>query len=691
MLQGMRLNNMSAAEILAPAGDIETLYAAVRCGANAVYIGLKELNARRNAGNFTNEELPGIVGYCHARNVKVYLTLNTLVSDRELFKADEIIKTACRADVDALIIQDLGLIPLIKSTAPDMRLHASTQMSVNTADGINELERLGFDRTVLPREMSKSEIKSIIKNSKLQTEVFVHGALCMCVSGQCYMSAMLGQRSGNRGLCAQPCRLPFSADGKNGCDLSLRDLSLVDYIGELQLLGISSLKIEGRMKRPEYVAAAVSACRQALEGKTLTQTKEALRSVFSRSGFTAGYYENKLGSEMFGVRQKEDVIAAKTVLPELQRLYDKENPLVPIDFALTVVRGEPITLSGRAGRAMFFAQSDIIPANALNTPVTAEGLEKQLSKLGGVPFFIGSADIELDEGLNIPVSAVNALRRSVTAELLKKLETVSPKKYEDKEIVISPHITAKNAVFARFSSVNQVPDNLDGIELIYLPLFSDMQRLRQIKSRIKVGLEIPRCIFGNEQRVKKALKEARENGFDICLANTLDGVRLGRQEGFELHSGHTLNLFNSYALDFAQSLGITKAAISAEMTLSQIQRLGGSIQRGMVSYGRLPLMITRNCPVANVKKCGQCKSGASLTDRLGVEFPVRCSGGFSEIFNSRPIYLADRLCELKNIDYQILYFTIEKASECEKIIKAYIKGAVPRGEFTRGLYYRGVE
>ena len=331
---------MKKAEILAPAGNMDSLIAGVRCGADAVYLGGKELSARRNAANFTDEELEEAVRYCHARGVKVYLTLNTLASDSEMNIALGIIERACEINADALILQDLGIAKLAREAAPSMPLHASTQMSVHTLSGLFELAEMGFRRAVLARELSRSELLELAEKSPIDLEVFVHGALCMSVSGQCYLSSVLGARSGNRGLCAQPCRLPFLAPGGVRHALSLKDLSLVESLTELEDLGITSFKIEGRMKRPEYVAAAVTACRASLDGEYSGELMNQLQSVFSRSGFTNGYYFSKLGNDMFGIRSKEDVVSAKNVLSDLEKLYGKEKQIVPTDFAFTAISGQ---------------------------------------------------------------------------------------------------------------------------------------------------------------------------------------------------------------------------------------------------------------------------------------------------------------------------------------------------------------
>lgn len=359
-------------EILAPAGSMESLIAAVRCGANAVYLGTKGINARRGATNFTFEELKQAVEYCHARDVKIYLALNILISDSERELAYKTVEAGLSLGVDAFIIQDLGLAKIIHSHFPTARMHASTQCSVNSPEGFKALEKMGFVRAVLPREMSLDEIREIRQATDMELEMFVHGALCMCVSGQCYLSAMLGGRSGNRGLCAQPCRLGFSADASRSCDLSLKDLSLIGNINEIAQAGVVSLKIEGRMKRPEYVAAAVTSCKKAIDGEYSASDENTLKSVFSRTGFTDGYFTGER-KDMFGTRQKEDVVAAKDVLKELSHLYDNENPLVPIDIEFICKANRKAELTARAlGKTV--TVTGTVPEKAINKPMTEESV-----------------------------------------------------------------------------------------------------------------------------------------------------------------------------------------------------------------------------------------------------------------------------------------------------------------------------
>ena len=319
-------------EVLAPAGGPEPLRAAVYAGADAVYLGGPAFGARANAQNFSREQLAEAVGFCHARGVRVHVTVNTLLKEKELPQALEFVEYLCTLPVDAVLVQDMGLFSLLRQRAPQLPLHASTQMSLHTPAGVKLLWDLGAERAVLSREMSLEEIEEVHQACPIQLESFVHGALCMSVSGQCLFSALLGGRSGNRGLCAQPCRLPFAAPGGTGHDLSLKDLSFVREIGQLKQAGVCSAKIEGRMKRPEYVAAAVSACRRAADGEEVPQALlDQLEAVFSRSGFTQGYLTGERGRAMFGVRRKEDVTqATEKVFASLRGLYRGENQRVSV-------------------------------------------------------------------------------------------------------------------------------------------------------------------------------------------------------------------------------------------------------------------------------------------------------------------------------------------------------------------------
>ena len=662
-------------EILAPCGGYEALTAAVRCGANAVYLGTKELNARRGAHNFDFEELKKACRYCHQRGVKVYVTVNTLVFDNEFTTAYETVKRSLECGADAFIVQDLGLAKMIRSCFPQARLHASTQCSVTTPDGFKRLEELGFCRAVIPREMSLDEIREIRNATSMELEMFVHGALCMCVSGQCYLSAMLGGRSGNRGLCAQPCRLAFSADGKGGCDLSLKDLSLIEKVKEIESAGVISLKIEGRMKRPEYVAAAVTACKNAINNEYSQRDKEVLKSVFARSGFTDGYFTGKR-NDMFGTRLKEDVTAANSVLKELARLYDKETPLVPVNIGFTCKTGEKLSLTVSTNEKSVTVTGGI-PEKALNKPLTEEGLKERLSKLGGTPYYARTVTVELDEGLIAPASAINALRR----EAVEKLEET-----QEPQVTALPFTPVKARIksglpyyTARFESAEQIPVN-HPFRRIFLPIGTPAELLL----RHGAGVEIPRGLFGKEEELKKRLTELKKAGVTEAMCSDLGTYKTAEELGFKVYGGYGLNITNSETAQMFAS-----PVLSFELTLEQAAEINAE-DTGIIAYGRLPLMLTRNCPVKNRIGCAECKKQGVLTDRKGYKFPVKCSEfPCVEILNSVPLVMSDRISEI-NTDFIHFYFTDESRTEIENIINLYKCTKKPEGEYTRGLYFRGV-
>ena len=701
---------------------MQAVIAAVRTGADAVYLGTQNFNARRGAENFDEETLKRAVGYCHARGVRVHITLNTLVSDAELPAALDTLRHVCALGADVLILQDLGLAALCRACAPELPRHASTQMSVQTPAGVALLKELGYSRAVLPRELTKEEIAKLRKSTDLELEVFIHGAQCMCVSGQCYMSAMLGARSGNRGLCAQPCRLAFSAGAPGRHDLSLKDLSLMDRLQELCGLGVESFKIEGRMKRPEYVAAAVKAARNALNGTPDPALSAALEAVFSRSGFTSGYYDDCRGKEMFGIRRKEDVTAATgKVLSALARLYDKETPRVPVTFYLCVLDGERPSLTARAGGKTVFVSEDVLPEPARTKPLTEEALRERLEKCGGTPFYADNVEIELDAGLSLSAATLNALRRNALEELEKSLSSVKSITFTDVQMIpkekIAPALRALSAAEVRdgkrsgrmpenpdkkrpecpafhvyVENDHQIPTDLSHVENLYLPLNFKENSVENVKNRVHcLGVTIPRGIFGETAAVENALRRARRFGIQTALCFTLDAVAIAKNCGMDVHTGFSVNVFNSISAAVLENLGVKSITLSPELSLAQIAQTRTRVPRGVFAYGRLPLMLTRNCPVRNVKSCRDCKGESELTDRLGVRFPVRCKLGCSEVYNSRPLVLSDRLREFAALDFLALSFTTETREEADAVLRAYREGAPAKEPFTRGLYYRGVE
>lgn len=661
-------------EILAPAGSMESLIAAVRCGANAVYLGTKGINARRGATNFTFEELKQAVEYCHARDVKIYLALNILISDSERELAYKTVEAGLSLGVDAFIIQDLGLAKIIHSHFPTVRMHASTQCSVNSPEGFKALEKMGFVRAVLPREMSLDEIREIRQATDMELEMFVHGALCMCVSGQCYLSAMLGGRSGNRGLCAQPCRLGFSADASRSCDLSLKDLSLIGNINEIAQAGVVSLKIEGRMKRPEYVAAAVTSCKKAIDSEYSASDENTLKSVFSRTGFTDGYFTGER-KDMFGTRQKEDVVAAKDVLKELSHLYDNENPLVPIDIEFICKANRKAELTATAlGKTV--TVTGTVPETAINKPMTEESVKTRLAKFGNTQFYLNNITIDLDNGLILPASVINSMRREAV-ETLDKVEikpfTQMPYKAEKyKEKDCTPYYTA------RFLNPDSIPDK-HPFKRIFIPIWSSDEDFVDNRA----GVEVPRGLFGMEEKLTKRLEHLKKIGVRKALCSNLGAYSLAQKMGFEVYGDFGLNIFNSESAQLFNS-----PILSFEATLEQTNRIGAK-DTGIIGYGYLPLMLTRNCPIKNHLGCSRCTG--KLTDRKGFEFKVKCSPyPCVEVLNPVPVYMGDRQKEIKT-DFIHFYFTDESKNQVEQIINLFKTGGQFDGKYTRGLTYRGVE
>lgn len=692
---------MEQLEVLAPAGGWESLEAAVFAGADAVYLGGPAFGARANAKNFTREELARAAAFCHGRGVRLHVTVNTLLKDQELPQALEFVAFLCSLPVDAVLVQDMGLFSLLRQRAPGLPLHCSTQMSLHTPAGVRLLWELGARRAVLAREMSLSEMEEVHGACPIELEAFVHGALCMCVSGQCYLSAMLGGRSGNRGMCAQPCRLPFAAPGGTGHDLSLKDLSLLEEARQLGAAGICSLKIEGRMKRPEYVAAAVSACRHAVDqGAIPAQLAQDLEAVFSRSGFTKGYLTGKRGAAMFGVRRKEDVTqATEKVFAQLRGLYRGERQRVPITLELGEEGDRAVLLArDREGRE---ARASAPLEAAGRPPLPRERCLQQLHKTGGTPFAVEAAAAPA-EGIRLAVSALNALRREALLALLAQRERREPVPFAAKAMDTAPHPRPgweRLPVRACFRGPEQMPPQARRCREIALPLTTPVKDLKRLGEEgwPPILLELPRAMFGAEERIRGLMEERMAGGFMDFTCGNLGAVALCRELGARAHGTFSLNIANTPALGFFQELGLKSAECSFELTGRELEALGGSLPRGAMVYGRQALMLTRNCPLANSPKgCLGCKSPGCLTDRKRKRFPVVCArldGELlaAELLNSVPLWLGDREDRLGNMDFGVFRFTVENPVESGQVLEAFFRQEPLGCDYTRGLFQRGVE
>jgi putative protease len=663
------------------------LYAAVRSGADAVYLGAKDFSARRNAENFSIDELKTVVEYCHIRDVQVYLTLNILIKDAEFCDALNLAASAYNAGIDGIIVQDLGLAKILHANLPELPLHASTQMTIHTPSALPILKDLGFKQVVVGREMSLSELEIFCKEAQkynIVVEAFVHGALCMSMSGQCLLSAFLGSRSGNRGLCAGPCRLPFKSPNGTGYDLSLKDLSLIDYIPTLYNIGVRSFKIEGRMKRPEYVAAATKACKDALVNGTVNaELQETLKNVFSRSGFTDGYLQGKLGRDMFGIRTKEDVVSADKAFPLLHEIYRKEIKKVAVSIDATIKADEPITLTLSDGKNTVTAKGDA-PQKAKNKPTAYEDVVKNLTKFGDTPYYEQGITLELQNGLFIPASSLNALRRDATALLDNARSHLN---FEPKEITYTPKPHGINNrripdIVIRVESPNQLPENLSGVSAVIFPLEADFEKIKDVINII----DIPRGII-SESLIENRLIYYKEKGIDTCLCGNLSAVNIAKRLGFNIIADTGLNIHNSESAHAVADLGAKGVVLSTEMTADDIEALNSPIPKGVITYGNIPLMLFRNCPIKNGTDCKNCNKNHTLIDRKGVEFPVRCRMGYSELLNSVPLWLGDK--NIGGIDFRLLYFTTEPQERVSEVINAFIKYSPADCKYTRGLFFRG--
>ena len=689
---------MSKIEILAPVGNEEMLRAAVFSGADAVYLGFSGFNARTSANNFNADTLKDAVAFCHARGVAVHVALNTTVYGGELPALEAAIRAVAASGADAVICQDLAVATLIGKIAPQLPRHGSTQMSVHSLQGALELKELGFTRVVLARELSMPEVEHITKHCGIETECFVHGALCMCVSGQCYMSAFLGGRSGNRGSCAGPCRLPFEAnalpEGKPGRlhHLSLKDNSVIDKLDKLQALGVASAKIEGRLRTPEYVAAAVSACLAGREGRAYD--RDLLKNAFSRSGFTSGYLDGKIDGTMFGVRSEADAEQTKKTLPMLRELYRRERSRVPVKMKLEIEEGgEKLTVTDADG-SKAFAYGDAEPQPARTDPT--ESLHRSLAKTGGTPFAVEDQDItvEMDGGpWFIPGGAVNELRREALDALLKKREVLRPWPTTEEHVPALPLRTlpSRRTLRARFENWEQVPERaLDGIEYLILPIAQADRVPREW--RAKTLLELPRVMFGKlEEDTARRIAATQDAGFAGYEVSNIAHLRLCR--GLPMSGSFGLNITNQLAAQFYADNGLGSMLILPEVKDSDISTIapthnGRPVPTGVLVYGHMPLMVTRACPLQNIHDCAHCDKTGVLTDRKAKKFPVRCGLGVRTIYNPVPIYMGDKPGAL-TVDYGVAYFTLESREEAAKILEMIRTHAPFEGDFTRGLYFKG--
>ena len=693
-------------ELLAPAGSMEALRAAVCNGADAVYLGADTFNARINARNFSAADLQEAVVYCHVRGIKVHLTLNTLVLDREMPRAAELIRLAASCGVDAFIVQDLGVVSLCRQLAPDVPIHASTQMSIHSLEGVMEAAALGCSRVVLARELPAEEIAHICKRSPVEIEVFVHGALCMCYSGQCYLSSVIGRRSGNRGQCAQPCRLPYGYGRFESTryPLSLKDNCLAGELDELRRMGVASIKIEGRMKRPEYVAIVTRAYRTVLNGgKLMPSDLQELETAFSRQGFTDGYFRGQTGSDMFGRRQEGEDTA--DLFASARATYEQGEPQrIGVRFYAMIRRGEPAQLAVEDPDGNLCRTRGPVPEQAVYRSLTPQDLEQQLKKTGGTPYLCTAVRSSLDPDLMLPASAINAMRRDVIAELTAKRGRAAPARLNAyDEPPRYDGIAGEPQMTIAVRTAGQITSRMLSMKptVLYVPL-SELAEHPDLPQRVSVETQLaailPRVIWSGELApVARQLRTVYEMGVRQVLAGNLGQLHIARAAGFAVRGDFGLNIVNSRAMRYLREQGLDSQLLSFELTLPQIRDISKAVPAELLIYGRLPLMLMENCVMKNRTGICACQTGTvRLVDRVGEEFPIVKDPGTCRnvLLNGKKLYLLDKKDALRGMGLWALrlQFTTENPGEIDKVLMDYQGRAVfDAGSYTRGLYSRGVE
>lgn len=693
-------------ELLSPAGSPESVIAAVQNGADAVYMGLGDFNARRGAKNFSIEEFEKAVRYCRVRDCKVYVTMNTLVGDREMENAVSLARTISDAGASAILVQDLGLLSVLKKTVPDIPLHASTQMSIHNLAGVEAAAELGLERAVLARELSLEQIKYITKNSPIEIEIFAHGALCFCHSGQCYMSSMIGRRSGNRGMCAQPCRMEYRMGGRfeDSHPLSLKDNCLVDRLQEIEDAGVACVKIEGRMKRPEYTAIVTGVYSKVIREHRLPteEEMETLKNVFSRDGFTQGYF-NGDRKDMFGVRGEAEKEIEKLYSAARKGYIDSEMRRVPIKFFTVVNSKEAVkaaAIDGDGNKVVVFGPE---PQKALRQAVSESALNEQLYKTGGTPYYCTQVQSKIEPGLYLPTSAINELRRKLLSSMSEKRAAPPERRsLPMPEMPKNVQNIADTVTIFQVRTAEQLSPELAAMKpaYLYVPITELEDNFEQIKPFTDNGTTVvavmPRVITDDQMPdIKAKLDRLFDKGIREVLVGNLGHVQTARRAGMKIRADFGMNVFNSYTLEMMQKMNCLSATASFEMRMAQVRDMAKSINTELIVYGRLPLMVSDQCIISRSSGQCNCQNPAQLSDRMGMIFPVvREYDHRNVIYNARKLFLADKKDDIygANLWGMRLMFTTESARECVEVAKCYAgTGEYKPNVLTRGLYYRGVD
>ena len=725
---------MRRMELLAPACSYEGLLGAVNAGADAVYAGGTLYGARAYAENFDTKELLLGMDYVHLHKKKVYLTLNTLIKERELSTLYSYVKPMYENGLDGIIFQDLGVMKFLREQFPGLPLHASTQMSITDTTGLTWLQEQGCSRVVLARELSLSEIAAIHRESPLELEVFIHGALCYSYSGQCLFSSILGGRSGNRGRCAQPCRLPYSymIAHKEEYLLSLKDLCGIDFLPALHKAGVTSLKIEGRMKRAEYAAGVTKVYRRALDSlyegnfHVSEEDRNQLMDLYSRSGNSTGYFNRQNGREMMTFSSPGYRTGEESLFQELRDKYIKNYPKLPIQGTCRIASGEPSVLT------VSFDDKEVIVSGtaaeeAKNKSMEEEEVARRLKKTGETEFAFTSLEIDMDSGLFLPVQSINELRREGISALKEALLTGSRRK-AGAEFFLKKAVERKEkTAFNKPMNVNESM-NMPGCSVLITSL-EQGSVLFDFPEIQEVTIDAA-CAFTDEKAYRTFIKKLAVAGISVHLAmpyvfrrktkqmfdDSFDAVFLQEIQGFLVRNLESLQYlresgfstdaytfrsdshfysYNSLAQEIEFMDGFSRLTLPVELNQHELSDLLSPPVEWIV-YSHLPLMITAGCIRAYKEVCIKQPEILQLTDRYKKKFPVKnhCAFCYNTIHNGEPMILWDKISSLKGEklpDMLRLDFHVEESHQIRKILKSFIKKSIPKGKFTRGHFNRGVE
>ncbi len=708
-------------ELLAPAGNLEILYAVINAGANAVYIGGPKFGARAYAKNFTEEEICTAISYAHLHNVKLYMTVNTLVKDSELKECIEMMIPFYEAGLDGVIIQDMGVLRSFKEHFPNMELHSSTQMSISDVEGAKLMKSQGICRIVPSRELSLKEIKKIHDEAEIEIESFVHGALCYCYSGQCLLSSVIGGRSGNRGRCAQPCRLPYDVYNENmkkikatPTILSLKDLCTIEFLPELLESGVYSLKIEGRMKQASYAYTVVSIYRKYLDYyethgasgyKVSKEDYDTLLNAGNRNGFTSGYYHRHNGKEMITTEGAQHNSSAG----ELDETAITMPQKIMIQGEGTFKKGEPASLRINYQNESIQVFGSVVE-QAKSTGMDANKIKKQLLKTGGSFYEFSSLSLESETDIFLPVSDLNKLRRQALDVLTSKL--VNRRIYSKPETFMASKTSITDrevSCMIRTLTQGELVLKKSYINAIYIDLFSfSTEEWKKIPALIRSIKEAGKAIYGvlpfilrddNKEILTKKLTDLRDL-LDGVVARSYDGFGYGMAQGYKVIADQAIYSYSAEASEQIYHMGAIKNTIPYELNHQEIkQRLIYNHNSELIIYGRLPVMISAGCVHKNTEKCDKISRKLTLRDRKGYEFPVinECTGCYNIIFNSAPTCLFNKKVDFEATNLRLSFTTEEKAETkavlnlFEKNVLGYNIKADSLDSFTWGHYKRGVE